>query len=66
MTPQIQQIHFSVGTFSTPNKCLMSITNILSVISLVVYAIQIKINCYFIIFTQQSVFINIIFRALLT
>lgn len=36
MTTQIQEIHFSVGTFSLPpNKFLMSVTNILSVISLV-------------------------------
>lgn len=66
MTPQIRQIHFSVGTFSTLNKYLMSIANIPSVLSLVIYAIQIKIKFYFIIFTQQCIFINIIFRALMT
>ena len=66
MTPQIQQIHFSVGTFSTLNKYLMSIANIPSVLSLVIYAIQTKIKFYFIIFTQQCIFINIIFRALMT
>ena len=55
MTPQIQQIHFSVGTFSTLNKYLMSIANIPSVLSLVIYAIQTKIKFYFIIFTQQCI-----------
>ena len=64
MPPQIQQISFSVGTFSTLNKYLMSIANSPSGLSLVIYAIQIKF--YFVIFTQQCIVINIIFRALLT
>ena len=64
MPPLIQQIRFSVGTFSALNKYLMSIANSPSVLSLVIYAIQIKF--YFVIFTQQCIVINIIFRALLT
>lgn len=35
MTPQIQQINFSVGTLSTLSKCLMYTANILSALGLV-------------------------------